>query len=765
MDKIFHNKSVFLKLFGSYLLILGITLIVEMGVSLRVLHAGREQARTLNRSLMLLVKNECDNQVRDIYRNMDLLAFDDRVQTLSGIKGEMSSESRYTAYMLYRELQNMRFASEDYEQIYVYFRNTDSIISSSGNMSLELYHSIYYGDTDISLEELREYLSCKHFHDMMVLSSGGDTVGTLYTMTSLNTDVGESTATIVIQITPQAIDERIQSAKWNEAVQVAVLNERNEFLNSPGFSDSIRNVAYENLRMEEDLSFELDGEDYMGIAMESEYADWVYVLLIPDSVVESSARQAVKYCVTGLGICLALGFVFAWWLTGRNYGPIRGLVELFRRQHAEADAGAENIGNEFVWLEDQTKKFFREHADVRYSLDRNQKRLKEFYLYRLLSLPYEEIEEPEKELLRKSGIDGGGVLRVVLLSVGIPPQKTDRKIQNADEEEMTLELKRFIIKNVAGEALNGVFPTEIFEVGAEVAALIRLNAMDTENYDRMWWALGEAHDLMKEKFHFYMQICAGTAKEGIENVHLSWLEAREAKEYAALLETYFINYNDIKNRGKKYYYPREADTGILHAVASGNPEPAVACVREILQTNYQENHISAGMLSFLVYDLLGVFIRAADEAGCGEFFEGAWAEKFKNPAGKTPTELEGEFEGMIQALCGEIRKVKAKGDTQLADQLEKYIVDNFRNPDLNISQTALCFGKTPSYISSVYKKQTGRGLLKFITQTRIDEAVRLLEKGQSVNETALLSGFRDSRSFIRVFKEYTGITPGQMKKE
>ena len=105
MDKIFHNKSVFLKLFGSYLLILGITLIVEMGVSLRVLHAGREQARTLNRSLMLLVKNECDNQVRDIYRNMDLLAFDDRVQTLSGIKGEMSSESRYTAYMLYRELQ------------------------------------------------------------------------------------------------------------------------------------------------------------------------------------------------------------------------------------------------------------------------------------------------------------------------------------------------------------------------------------------------------------------------------------------------------------------------------------------------------------------------------------------------------------------------------------------------------------------------------------------------------------------------------------
>lgn len=765
INKTFHgilnNKSVFQKLFISYLLILTIMLIVEVSVFLRVLHTGREQAQTLNRSLMLLVKSECDNQIRDIYRCMDLLAFDDMVQSLSVTRGQSRSNDQYMAYLLYEELQNLLLTSEDYEMIYVYFTNTDSVVSSWGNMSLEMYHSIYYKNTDISLEELRSYLCIKHYHDTKAISNDGKTVGIMYAMTSLKTDVGEPTASIVIQITPHSIDRRIRSAQWDAAVQVAVLNDRNEFLNVPSLSDIICDIKYEDLSVDENLSFELDGEMYMGIAMKSGYAGWMYVLLAPSRIVEGSARQMAGYCVIGLGICLVLGFVCAWWMTRKNYGPVKSLVELFRGQHEELDIrDMEGIGNEFVWLEYQTRKFFSEHDNMRDSLSLSQQRLKEFYLYKLLMLPYVELEAAEKKLLDKCGI-GGGVLRVVLLSVGIPPGKTDQKAQS----EMTQELKRFIIKNVAEEALNSVFLTEVFEAGSDVAALVHLAAMDKENYDRMWQTLSEAHDLIRENFHFYMQVCAGTAIEGIENVHLSYQEAKEAEEYTALLETYFINYNDIKNRGKKYYYPKEADTVILHAVTSGDIKLAVSCVREILRTNYQQNCISAGMLTFLVYDLLGVFIRAADEAGCGDFFEQAWMDTFKDPALKTPAEVEAQFECMIQSLCDEVVKIKFKGDMQLVDRLEKYILENFRDPDLNISQTALYFGMTPAYISSMYKKNTGRGLLKFITQTRINEAVRLLEQGNAVNEAALLSGFRDSRSFIRVFKKHTGVTPGQMKKE
>lgn len=763
----FKNRSVFLKLFGSYLLILGLTLIVEMGVSLGILNTSREQAETLNKSLIQLVKNECDNQVKNIYRNLDLLALDDRVQSLSNVKGEFRPDNQYTAYSLHDELQSMRFSSVGYELLYVYFKNTDSVISSAGNMSLEMYYSLYYKNLSISLEELREYLGEKHYHDINVLSGQSGTGQIMYTMTSLKTDIGETTATIVIQITPDVINDRIGSAKWNENVQVAVLNSRNEFINSIALFNNMEELVYEEIPVDTNFSICLDEEDYIGITTKSAEADWIYVLLTPKHMIENGADQVKKYCLIGLGICLVAGFFFAYYLTNRNYNPIKGLMELFRREQETPETDiAGNDENEYQWLEKQAKHFFKEHEDVRRSLSKNQRRLKDFCLYKLLTQPYEELDASEKELLDRDGI-ADGIWRVVFLSVGISQEKRESSTADAAEEEITQELKRFIIKNVAGEALNEIFPAEVLETGNVVTALIRLDAMNTDNYDKMWGALAKAFDLIRDEFHFYMQICAGTAKEGLKGVHFSYLEAKETEEYAALLDTYFINYNDIKNRSKKYYYPAEADTRIINAISAGRPEPAVLCVKEILHTNYQENHITAKLLPCLIYDLLGTIMRSADEIGCGDFFEQYWTnfEDFEDLAQKSLDEIEERFTRLIFALCREAEKVKIGGDTNFADKIQKYILENYQNPDLNISQTALYFEKTPAYISAVYKKQTGKSLLKFITQTRIDYAIKLLEEGKSVNETAALSGFRDSRSFIRVFKESTGLTPGQMKKE
>ena len=765
--KKFRDRSVFSKLFGSYLLILGIILVVEMGVSTRILNTSREQAEVLYRSLIQLVKNECDNQIKGISRNLDMLALDDRVQYLSNIRGEFRPDSQYTAYVLYDELQSMRFSSEEYKHLFIYFQNTDSVISSAGNMSLEMYHSLYYKQLNVPLEELRDYLCQRHYHDIKVLHSEEGTGEIMCSMTSLKTNVGEPSATIAILITPESIDNRIQTARWNEEIQVAVLNSKNESLNDAEFVRRNENLSYEKIPTDRNFLVNLDDQDYIGIAMESYIADWIYVLLTPKKIIEKEAKQVENYCLFGLAVCLILGFFFAGYFANKNYTPIKGLMDLFRKEHSGSETGkGQGYRNEYQWLETQTNNFFRQYEDVKRSLDDQQKRLHEFYLYKLLTQPYEELDHSEKELLNRTGITDG-ILRVVSLSVGMWPETGQKERADSASEEKTQELRLLIIKSVVEEKLNNVFPAELLVVGNTVIALIRLEAMDKDNYDRMWDAFVKAYELIKNKFHFYLQTCAGTAKNGLENVHFSYLEAKETEEYAALLDTFFINYNDIKDRSRKYFYPAEADTKILYAISAGKPEPAILCITEILRTNYQENHITAKLLPCLIYDLLGTLMKSANEIGCSDFFEQYWTsfEDFGNLFRKSQREIEQQFSQLVYALCQEVEKIKNGGDTHLADKIQKYILENYQNPDLNISHVALYFEKTPAYISSVYKKRTGKGLLKFITQTRIDHAVELLKEGKNVNETAVLSGFRDSRSFIRVFKEQTGLTPGQLKKE
>lgn len=62
-----------------------------------------------------------------------------------------------------------------------------------------------------------------------------------------------------------------------------------------------------------------------------------------------------------------------------------------------------------------------------------------------------------------------------------------------------------------------------------------------------------------------------------------------------------------------------------------------------------------------------------------------------------------------------------------------------------------------------FPQGNGESLLKVITMTRVREAEKLLKEGASVVEAGEKVGFRDSSTFIRTFKKYTGVTPGQVK--
>ncbi len=130
-------------------------------------------------------------------------------------------------------------------------------------------------------------------------------------------------------------------------------------------------------------------------------------------------------------------------------------------------------------------------------------------------------------------------------------------------------------------------------------------------------------------------------------------------------------------------------------------------------------------------------------------------------------ELKQRFGVLLDQICEKILEMKKETDQDksLSRKIETYIQENFQDPDLNISITSQHFGITPAYLSSIYKKQTGKSLLDYINTLRIDHARELLEQGLSVVEVAPMAGFRDSGSFIRAFKKKTGVTPGQFKKK
>lgn len=95
----------------------------------------------------------------------------------------------------------------------------------------------------------------------------------------------------------------------------------------------------------------------------------------------------------------------------------------------------------------------------------------------------------------------------------------------------------------------------------------------------------------------------------------------------------------------------------------------------------------------------------------------------------------------------------------------QYIENNFRNPDLSLNLLAEQCNTTTSYLSRLFKDSFGINFIDYLNQYRIEKAKELLESEQSVKEVAITTGFNSQQNFIRVFKKYTGVTPGRYKKQ
>lgn len=75
------------------------------------------------------------------------------------------------------------------------------------------------------------------------------------------------------------------------------------------------------------------------------------------------------------------------------------------------------------------------------------------------------------------------------------------------------------------------------------------------------------------------------------------------------------------------------------------------------------------------------------------------------------------------------------------------------------------FGVSPSYISRMFRKYLGRSFLDHLHMLRIQRATSLLHTtNMSILEIAEDSGFVSFRSFSRIFKDATGMTPSEYRQ-
>ncbi|MBA2937220.1 response regulator [Paenibacillus sp. CGMCC 1.16610] len=101
-----------------------------------------------------------------------------------------------------------------------------------------------------------------------------------------------------------------------------------------------------------------------------------------------------------------------------------------------------------------------------------------------------------------------------------------------------------------------------------------------------------------------------------------------------------------------------------------------------------------------------------------------------------------------------------------AKRIMAYTKTHYSN-DLSLDHLAELMDLHPNYISSLFKKVTGDTFVNYLNAFRIKEAQKLLrlQRRLSVNAIGKMVGFENKHYFTKVFKKYTGITPGAYRDD
>ncbi len=129
-------------------------------------------------------------------------------------------------------------------------------------------------------------------------------------------------------------------------------------------------------------------------------------------------------------------------------------------------------------------------------------------------------------------------------------------------------------------------------------------------------------------------------------------------------------------------------------------------------------------------------------------------------------------EGMIRFVRFKFDEVLTLFDRDTKREISRsieaaiaYIEEHYSDENLSSNSIAKSAGISASWLSTRFKEEVGSGVSDYISRVRVEHAKELLNDDKyMIYEVADRTGFASSQYFSRIFKQLTGLTPNEYRR-
>jgi YesN/AraC family two-component response regulator len=118
---------------------------------------------------------------------------------------------------------------------------------------------------------------------------------------------------------------------------------------------------------------------------------------------------------------------------------------------------------------------------------------------------------------------------------------------------------------------------------------------------------------------------------------------------------------------------------------------------------------------------------------------------------------------IVDRMAGQIFSFQGVRHASALRKAERFIWENYTRK-ISLQEVADVSGLSAPYFSTIFKEEMGENLSTYLNRLRVEKAAAMLKKTDlPMGEIVTACGFEDQSWFSKIFKNYTGMSPGKYR--
>ena len=337
--------------------------------------------------------------------------------------------------------------------------------------------------------------------------------------------------------------------------------------------------------------------------------------------------------------------------------------------------------------------------------------------------------------------------------------------------ERDKQLLSYAALNIIQELMDKTMRGVVFEktVGEYAGVLVQETGDLLENGENGLLDLAEAiRDNLSRWLKISVTIGVGEFVNQLYELPLSYKQAREAAAQKWYLgKNQILTVDHLQSGDNEHYRLAEAEDQVMSAIKAGDDAGLVSALDNIFESmsHSGKNSFRYGrnISQQLILQSSRVLLELSALNGEWEAKEAeAWEMVLRQ---ETLQDLTKHVSGYLVEVCACVKEKRGGKTGSVIDRIHRLIQERYAE-NLTVNDITEGVFLSPTYVSLLYKQETGKTLFEYLTKVRIDRAKELLQDPRNkFYEVCHAVGYTDPSHFSKVFKKMTGFTPSAYRDQ